>query len=242
MPTYRKDSAAAAAAQTLERSRAVHAAAEEALKQAEADLAQLESAAPAPYDRVTAELGVSMARALDAVNGTTVAEMAQAAHDDADRAAIKASDDHAALVAAARSAVAERSILLEGARRVLVEAAAASKACTAVAAREALQQARARYREAAIAVLGLASDVWALETLTQLDTWPDSRALSTRFAEVPLPAFGAFSLADLPDLAEVGGRFEPLSDTVSLTAEKARVQAMADLHSIRAQLEGETQQ
>lgn len=235
--TYAPDPAARAAAETLSRCRAVHARITAELTAGRAELRDLEARAPQPFDSAGAALALARAEAEDAVHGTaTAAALAEQQRKGAD-ALVAASDEHTARLTELRRVVADREVALLGVQHVLDEANVSSKAATAAAAVSALSQARKRYRAAALQVLNLASDVWALETLTQLATWPDSRALSTRFAEVPLPAFGSFVVGDA-DLREVGGDFNPLDDTVRLRAEQARVQALADLHIIRDVLEG----
>lgn len=239
MSTYKPDSAATAAAQTLARCRAVHSSAVADLQAAQAELDRLTAAAPVAHDADAAVAALADAQARDAVHQTDKADdLARQQAADAEASAT-AQAVHTQRLAAARETVTGRTIALEGVERVLADAIASSKAATAAAARGALEAARSRYRDAAVNVLGLVSDILALETLVQLADWPDSRALSTRSAGVELPALGSFSQASATDLHDIGARFVPLpADTVALVPDASRTQAIADLHDIRAQLEG----
>ncbi|WP_395699083.1 hypothetical protein [Aquabacterium sp.] len=236
MTTFSPDRLASKCADIVDRFREVHENTRRELEEAKARRAALSR--PAPIDTAADAHAVAKAQAADAVHGTSTAgPLTQRLQADADQYArdVEAFEREAAELDAF---IAAREVALAGAESAIADASASSRAATERAARAALDTARAQYREAVLAVFGLAQQVWALETLAQLSTWPDHRAFTTQHEPMELPGLGAFADHPPQEARSIGVQADPgPAGRVRLPDHHAQQHALALFHSIKAQLE-----
>lgn len=206
-----------------------------ALSAAQDALARLAKTPLPKFDATAAAAKVARAQASDQVHNTeTAAELAQ--HFDGQRTeSAAAAEKRAGEVAALEQIIAERKSALGGCEAVLNEAIESARAVVARAARERLVGVQQAYRDALLAAVDLATDLWALQALAAEPERPRSQALRTKAVPLVFPALACFGDEHRAALQAVGAVLNG-TEAVVLNTFDAHQQAMADFDRIRGEL------
>lgn len=228
------DSLAAKAADGARRAQEVTDTTAAALAAEQSRLAELRSRPLPAFDETEAQAALAKAEAADRVHGTATA-VGLARETDARRSAFaSAKAERDAEEAALLRLIGTHEITLAGCRAVLGEAIENERAAVSRAAAQRLPEVRKVYREALLAAMDLATDLFAVQALAVDVQRPLSRAISTEATALTFPALHAFGEEHLADLRGVGGQLQ--ADVIVVGRHDAAQQALADVARIRAEL------